>query len=191
METFIREYFISDTSICDAMVELFKKALEAKLVLPGTVGAQGLVEPRLKRSMDLSFATAEKHWNLAEFRFDAYMREVAGFVNRYLDETRINEHGGTFMLRHPPQIQWYRPGDGFYAYHIDGAHGQCDRALVFTTYLNTVTEGGGTEFYHQKQVVSAQKGKTAIFPAALTHVHRGVVSPSQDKYLVTGWLSWT
>lgn len=24
----------------------------------------------------------------------------------------------------------------FYAYHIDGAHGHCHRALVFTTYLN-------------------------------------------------------
>jgi hypothetical protein len=40
-------------------------------------------------------------------------------------------------------------------------------------------------------VVSAEKGKTAIFPAALTHVHRGVVSPTQHKYLLTGWLSWT
>jgi prolyl 4-hydroxylase len=190
METFIREYQLTDTAICDALVELFRKALAANRVSPGTVGTARALEPRYKRSTELSLADAERYWNLREFRFDSYMEELSGFVNRYLEDTDILEHGGTFRLKDPPQMQWYKPGEGFYAYHIDGAHGHCDRALVFTTYLNDVTDGGGTEFYHQNIIVSAQKGKTAIFPAGLTHLHRGVVSPTQNKYLLTGWLSW-
>jgi len=187
MDTFIREYMLSDPSICDALVELFKKAVAANLVLPGVVGAD-VVDPQWKRSTDLGIGVAEKHWNLREFKFDAYMREVSGFINRYIDE--LVSHGGSFNLKYPPQIQWYKPGEGFYAWHVDGAHGHADRALVFTTYLNDVTDGGGTEFHYQRMVTSAVKGKTVIFPAALTHVHRGVVSPTQHKYLLTGWLSW-
>ena len=187
MDTFIREYMLSDPSICDALVELFKKAVAANLVLPGVVGPN-VVDPKWKRSTDLGIGVAEKHWDLREFRFDAYMQEVSGFINRYIEE--LVSHGGSFNLKYPPQIQWYKPGEGFYAWHVDGAQGHTDRALVFTTYLNDVTDGGGTEFHHQRMVTSPVKGKTVIFPAALTHVHRGVVSPTQHKYLLTGWLSW-
>lgn len=61
---------------------------------------------------------------------------------------------------------------------------------MFTTYVNDVTDGGGTEFHYQRIVTAAVKGKTVIFPAALTHLHRGVMSPTQHKYLLTGWLWW-
>ena len=188
METFIREYMLSDSSICDALVALHRKAVAAGVALPGTVGPQAVVEPSVKRSTDLGIGAAEKHWDLREFKFDAYLREVAGFLSRYIEE--LVHHGGSFKMKYAPQIQWYKPGEGFYAWHIDGSDGHCDRALVFTTYLNDVTDGGGTEFYYQRHTVSPVKGKTAIFPAALTHVHRGVVSPTQHKYLLTGWLWW-
>ena len=79
METFIREYMLSDPSICDGLVELFKKSVAANLVLPGVVGAEAVVDPKWKRSTDLGIGVAEKHWNLREFRFDAYMQEVSGF----------------------------------------------------------------------------------------------------------------
>ena len=39
----------------------------------------------------------------------------------------------------------------------------CDRAMVYMTYLNDVTEGGGTMFYHQNVTTKAVKGKTLIF----------------------------
>jgi hypothetical protein len=58
------------------------------------------------------------------------------------------------------------------------------------TYLNTVEEGGGTEFYHQKLTVSAEEGVTVIWPADWTFTHRGVVAPREEKIIVTGWLSF-
>ena len=62
--------------------------------------------------------------------------------------------------------------------------------MVFMTYLNDVTDGGGTEFYYQNKITEARKGKTLIWPADWTHTHRGVVSPTQDKYIITGWLNY-
>ncbi len=61
------------------------------------------------------------------------------------------------------------------------------RHLVFMTYLNDVTDKGETEFMHQKMAVQPRKGLTVIWPADWTHTHRGVPSPSQDKYIATGW----
>lgn len=58
------------------------------------------------------------------------------------------------------------------------------------TYLNTVTDEGGTEFLNQELKISAEKGKTVIWPADWTHTHRGVASPTQEKYIITGWLSF-
>jgi hypothetical protein len=59
------------------------------------------------------------------------------------------------------------------------------------TYLNDVTDHGETEFYYQNLKVTPQKGKTVIWPADWTHTHRGIVSPTQDKYIVTGWFDYS
>ena len=191
MESFIREYQIDDVSICDGLIDFFREGLLRQLTGPGVIGANGLVDPSFKKSTDLHFSAIEKLGVPAStYRLDAYMAVLGSFVEHYLDDLKINEHGGTFVLRYPPQIQWYQPGEGFYAWHADGVQALCDRALVITSYLNDVTDGGGTEFFHQQHTVEARKGRTAIFPAALTHVHRGVVSPTQEKYLVTAWLYW-
>jgi len=39
--------------------------------------------------------------------------------------------------------------------------------------------------------VQPRKGLTLIWPADWTHHHRGVVSPTQEKYIITGWFSFT
>ncbi len=64
------------------------------------------------------------------------------------------------------------------------------RVVAFITYLNTVTDGGGTHFIWQDQTVDAVAGKTVLFPAGYTHRHKGVVSPTQEKLIITGWFKW-
>jgi prolyl 4-hydroxylase len=190
METFIREYPLADTSICDAMLELFKKAVDAKLVREGLAGKDSALDQRVKKSTDFSLELADKLGGPEDFKQAVYRSELSGFINDYLQATKILEHGGRFRMRRAPQIQWYKPGEGFYAWHVDSAYDECDRALAYITYLNDVTDGGGTEFYHQGHVAAPRKGNTVIFPAVLTHVHRGVVSQTQHKYILTGWLHW-
>jgi hypothetical protein len=54
-------------------------------------------------------------------------------------------------------------------------------------FLNDVTDQGETEFFHQKIKIKPQKGLTVIWPADWTYTHRGIASPTQDKYIITGW----
>ena len=57
------------------------------------------------------------------------------------------------------------------------------------TYLNDVHDGGGTDFKYQGKRQHARKGKTLIWPSDFTHTHRGEPSPTEEKYVATGWFS--
>lgn len=61
--------------------------------------------------------------------------------------------------------------------------------MVFMTYLNNVKDGG-TEFLNQKLKTKAEKGLTLLWPSDWTHTHRGIITESQDKYILTGWLNY-
>ena len=79
----------------------------------------------------------------------------------------------------------------FKFYHFEKTGGKSvKRHLVFQTYLNTVEDAGETEFFYQQYRCKAAKGKTVIWPVVWTHTHRGIVSPTEDKYIVTGWYSF-
>jgi len=88
-----------------------------------------------------------------------------------------------------PRLQRYKPGAFYQEAHCenDGNPQSIFRHLVYMTYLNDVTDGGGTEFLNQNITTSAEKGLTLIWPAGWTHYHRGVVSETQPKYILTGW----
>ena len=57
------------------------------------------------------------------------------------------------------------------------------------TYLNDVPNGG-TEFLFQKLKVPAKKGLTLIWPTDFTHAHRGIISKTNEKYIITGWFNY-
>ena len=62
----------------------------------------------------------------------------------------------------------------------------CKRVLVFMTYLNDLPDGG-TMFKNQDLTIPAKKGLTLIWPAEWTHTHKGQISNTKEKYIVTGW----
>ena len=86
------------------------------------------------------------------------------------------------------KIQRYKPPQGYHIWHDEqsGAN-SANRLLVVALYLNTVEEGGETEFLYQHKRVKAEKGNILIFTASFTHTHRGNPPISGDKYILTGW----
>ena len=191
MTTFIDEFQLSDLTLCDSILKMFDDAHDRGLTFAGQSGAMGQARPEIKASTDFWLNDCDKLGPPEKYRWPEYQAELNGFIDIYLDKYKFFEYGGMFTSRHLPQIQHYKPGEGYHKWHIDGAQmNSCDRAMVYMTYLNDVTEGGGTMFYHQKVTTKAVKGKTLIFPAAYTHLHKGEISKTQHKYILTVWILW-
>eukprot|EP00802_Teleaulax_amphioxeia_P024216 Tamp_24887.p2 GENE.Tamp_24887~~Tamp_24887.p2 ORF type:complete len:102 (+),score=10.64 Tamp_24887:145-450(+) len=90
-------------------------------------------------------------------------------------------------------LQYYPPSGGYKTYHTErtgAGEPEGSRHLVFMTYMNDVTDAGGTEFYHQGATIQPVKGLTLIWPADWTFTHRGVPSPTQEKMIITGWFNY-
>lgn len=184
---FIEEYSIKE-SICDDLIDLFNVAHSSYITTPGVVG-DGLEKPSVKKSTDLYMQKLPKHLFLRyKNTIESYMSEVNQCVSDYVDKYKITKYCGGLIEMHPPQIQWYKPQEGFYEWHCDGSESVSNRVLVYLTYLNDVPNGG-TEFMHQNYKTTAVKGKTIIFPTGFSHIHRGCIADA-DKYIITNWIYW-
>lgn len=85
-------------------------------------------------------------------------------------------------------IQRYKPGEGYYEWHCEAAGIESNRRIMaWMFYLNTIEEGGGTEFNYNMPPLKAVQGNLTIWPAFWTHYHRGIVAPKETKYIATGW----
>ena len=120
-----------------------------------------------------------------------YGIELQTIIDRYLRMYAFADEVNPFKINEKVNIQHYKPNEGYRAFHFErGGVNTIRRHLVFQTYLNTVEDGGQTEFLYQQYKCKAVKGKTIIWPVDWTHTHRGIVSPTEDKYIVTGWHSF-
>tara|TARA_R100000963_G_C4613727_1_gene83316 strand:+ start:183 stop:776 length:594 start_codon:yes stop_codon:yes gene_type:complete len=82
-------------------------------------------------------------------------------------------------------------GEGYHVWHTEHETKMTrDRILAFTLYLNTIEEGGETEFLYLKKRVKPVQGTCLIWPSGFTHTHRGNSPISKDKYIITGWLEY-
>tara|TARA_Y100000004_G_scaffold89861_1_gene100781 strand:+ start:18082 stop:18813 length:732 start_codon:yes stop_codon:yes gene_type:complete len=89
------------------------------------------------------------------------------------------------------KMQKTEPEGGYHLWHYENSAGShANRELVWMIYLNDVLpeNGGETEFMYQRRRLNPTKGTVVIFPAGMTHVHRGnMVLDGDAKYILTGW----
>ena len=86
------------------------------------------------------------------------------------------------------KVQMTPAGGGYHVWHDENSHLEhANRCLVWMIYLNDDYEGGETEFLYYKKRVQPEKGKLLIWPAGMTHAHRGGLVLKGTKYIVTGW----
>lgn len=90
---------------------------------------------------------------------------------------------------HEAKVQRTKPGQGYHLWHTEnGSREVAHRVLAWSLYLNDVEEGGETEYLYQHRRVKAKKGRFVLWPAGLTHVHRGNTPLTNTKYILTGWV---
>jgi len=122
----------------------------------------------------------------------SYLAELDKCIKAYVEEfipKSVCEYL-KYDIPEPFNIQHYKKGQGFYQWHYErmsNVETNWRRSLVFMTYLNDV-EDGGTEFLNQECEVRARKNLTLIWPADWTHTHRGVISQTKEKTIITGWI---
>ena len=57
-------------------------------------------------------------------------------------------------------------------------------------FMNDIYDCGETEFFYYHHYEMARKGKLVVFPTDWTHLHRGIVSSTETKYILTGWYTF-
>ena len=179
MEDFILQTKLKDISICDILIDYYTNNIEHKTKGTTSGGGGGKV------STDVTVSVGNQNPIMQK-----YLSEVMSALEEYANSYKFPP-GFQVGLKESWNIQHYAPNEGFFDWHCERACYQShQRALVFMTYLNDVNDGGETEWYYQKLKVKAEKGKTVIWPTDFTHLHRGVTSPTEHKYIATGWFNF-
>ncbi|HEX4240788.1 MAG TPA: 2OG-Fe(II) oxygenase [Steroidobacteraceae bacterium] len=89
------------------------------------------------------------------------------------------------------KIQHYRKNEGHFKWHFDAiGPGTWERQLAMVIYLNSVEHGGETCFHRQDLKVKPVAGDAVIFPTFWTHAHCGEVPRSEDKYIISSFVSF-
>ncbi len=174
---FIEKYKVPK-KICDNFIEYYKKNKEYKN--KGIVG-DGYIDTSIKQSTDVTFYNNSNDENIKIF-----FEHLSLCVTEYIKKYKIN---GVLRTEIANNIQHYKANQGYNYLHYERSAGETYRQLVYTLYLNTVKDKGGTFFPFQQTTISAIKGDLIIFPADFTHRHKGIISPTEEKYIVTGWFT--
>ena len=213
---FIGEYDdIVPHEVCDELIKIHKETgletdlskIEVSTILCKTIGrVSGGINTDTKDSTDLFIASEfihnakmipEEHNHIIDASLE-YYKYLSRSVQKYIKSLRFEDDAAVMTMSVPYAlrivggllVQHYLPNQGFKQWHCErNFRGTMNREFVFMTYLNDVPNGG-TLFYHQDKCIEAKKGKTVIWPAHFTHVHKGQITDQHEKYICTGWLGY-
>lgn len=188
METFIRvwENFV-DKEICDKIIERFEYHINRN-DLKHLVQNNNWLNSKCRK--DQSIFLQNQLYDELEL-CNVVGSDLNKCVTQYVEEFgHIKEqyitHRNWIKLQKTPQY------GGYHLWHheqfTDDVLDSHTRELVWTLYLNDMPIGEAeTEFMYQHTKVQPTVGTICIFPAAFTHLHRGLTVYSHPKYIATGW----
>ena len=178
MSDFIHTVQMNDTSLCDDLLLYYGRDSSNEYKQRGESNGGDKTSTDVVVHSNSTDKTILKYLDFLRSALASYQETYTAF-------------SFTVGFAEPWNIQHYEPGEGFFNWHCErGMHQTFQRALAFMTYLNDVDDGGETEWLYQERKLEPKKGLTAIWPTDFTHTHRGVVSPTQQKTIATGWFSF-
>ena len=184
MNNFIYLDYLQDLTLCDDIIAFHKNCDDKS---PGEIGGangKGVVNKKCKDSTDVALDPKLQA---------AYINALQYVTEKYIKEYPYCNCYAPWTVKESINVQHYAPKGGYFDNHCertDAIHPVNNRHLVFMTYLNDMSDAGETEFVNQNIKITPKKGLTVIWPADWTHTHRGISSPTQEKYIVTGWYSY-
>ena len=149
-----------------------------------------------KISTDITLISIDRSDPEAFALAEVIIRGVSAALDQYLKERPMIKKccpDNLLFINPIFNLQRYKPGEGFKHWHCDWTIHEdvtepSKRVLAWILYCNDV-DSAGTEFYWQEHHESAERGKLIIFPAGISHVHRGRVTETQSNTIATGWIN--
>lgn len=162
----------------------------------------GGVQKNVKDTTDFVIPTNCNSWeNIHKFLLKELTRNLETYCDNYIcfeiDNNNSKNNNSKYkpinknnIIFHKFMVQRYIKNKGKYVYHndsyIDLENNQY-RVITYLWYLNTVEEGGETEFWGNYRI-KPEKGKLILFPSSWTFSHCGKTPVSSNKYIITGWI---
>jgi hypothetical protein len=183
---YVKNNSISE-KVCDYLINVFEN--DASHLVRKGVTLSGPSDAKITLDLKLTIEIN---------KYDDYIfTELNSNVNTYFQTLNANYESFIIPLKNIKdtgyQMQKYISNVGVYKYHHDSHYAKDKpttqtRILTFIWYLNTVNEGGETEFFNGRIKIKPEKGKLLLFPSTWTFMHKGNTPISSNKYIVTGWL---
>lgn len=184
-------------ALADGVMAFFDRRtdLQRPGVAFGPEAALAVQEPA-KVSTDISLVAIDRSDPEAFALANVILRGVNAALGQYLRERPLLRDccpEQSLFVNPIFNLQRYAPGEGFKRWHCDWtlsdeATEPQARVLAWILYCNTLPDGG-TEFHWQGHHEEAERGKLVIFPAGVSHIHRGRVSQAHTKTIATGWIN--
>jgi hypothetical protein len=185
-------------ALADGVMAFFDRRpdLQRPGVAFGPEGAAGPACEPAKVSTDISLVAIDRSDPEAFALAEVILRGVNAALGQYLKERPLlRDCCPEQQLFVTPifNLQRYAPGEGFRRWHCDWTLSEeatepQARVLAWILYCNSLPEGG-TEFHWQGHHEAAERGKLLLFPAGVSHIHRGRVNQEHSKTIATGWIN--
>ena len=186
--TFIGSWVINPLSICDELIAYFEsnKVKQNKGVTAGGINLDS------KDSTDIKILPKDIKLPGNEI-FEEYFRQLFSCYKDYVVDWPFLETFADNLQISSFNLQRYQSGQHFQNVHTERSSlSTLHRIFAWMTYLNDVDHenGGSTWFSHFDLAVQPRKGLTLIWPAEWTHAHKGSVLKTNNKYIITGWMTF-
>ena len=148
----------------------------------GTYGLTQMAEKKLARN-DVSMMYDDVDMGTSAHFYKYLNSAFENYIKAYDHISRVK------MTSIGLKVQKTPVGGGYHTWHYENSSFRAaNRELAWMVYLNDMPDGEAeTEFLYQKKRYKPQTGTLLIWPAGMTHVHRGNTVFTHDKYIATGW----
>jgi hypothetical protein len=189
MNTYIYENHNSiSKKNCQKIIDLFENEINTKYEGVTQAG----LNKQIKNTTDYIINKNDPKW---EDIHNILSLELQTNIKLYLNKLYENSFDEKYtyfkdknLITENFMIQRYIKNHGKYVYHHDFTINNGNpRAITFLWYLNTIEEGGETEFWGNYKI-KPEEGKLIFFPALWCYPHCGSIPLSDNKYIITGWL---
>ena len=177
----IHAEYVSERAVNNC-VNMYKK--DAHKIVPGKIGRNQDVIPEYKDSLDCPIDINEIG------RLKIWHKEMHDIIDNCIRKFPILRQHQPWGYVDGINIQYYKPGGGYPREHAETMGlNDSHRIMAFMTYL-TNTENAGTKFTYLKLTAPCKKGLTLIWPANYLYAHKGVISKTENKMIITGWIGY-